>query len=192
MTSITQTTAADEVPGSLDWLIPIITPRLSLRRLHPKDLHAFMGYRSDPRVALYQGWTALSEADSMSFLEEVCRAPFLVEGQWFQLGIADRHTNTLIGDLGLFRQARPESGMELGFTLCREAQGKGLAMEAVSALIAVLFEHTSLTHIDGITDARNHASIRLLERLGMTRLKSEETIFRDEPCVEHHYRLFRK
>jgi len=39
------------------------------------------------------------------------------------------------------------------------------------------------------TDARNLPSLRVLERLGMTRITRVETVFRGEPCVELGYEL---
>jgi RimJ/RimL family protein N-acetyltransferase len=41
----------------------------------------------------------------------------------------------------------------------------------------------------GITDARNLASIALLERVGMRALEARHAIFRGEACVEVVYAL---
>ncbi|MBD8618545.1 GNAT family N-acetyltransferase [Sphingomonas sp. CFBP 13728] len=64
---------------------------------------------------------------------------------------------------------------EIGFILAREAWGRGIAREAVSAVIDRLFaEGRSRVFADA--DTENTASITLLERLGFRR----ERLLRDE------------
>jgi hypothetical protein len=82
------------------------------------------------------------------------------------LGIADRASNALIGDIGLCVSSGEEEA-EIGFTLCAQAQGLGLATEAVSEAIDLLFEHTAIARVVSITDVRNLPSVRLLERVHM-------------------------
>jgi len=109
---------------------------------------------------------------------------------WCQIGIAERPTGTLIGDIGIHVAAGGQEA-EIGFSLRAQSQGFGLATEAVSAAICLLFEHTAVERLTGITDARNLPSIRLLERLGMQRVAVIRTVFRGEPCVEYQYALAR-
>src|SRR6476620_6411362 len=44
--------------SQLQWrvVLPLLSDRLSLRRLAPDDLHRFLEYRNDPAVSRYQGW----------------------------------------------------------------------------------------------------------------------------------------
>jgi RimJ/RimL family protein N-acetyltransferase len=58
---------------------------------------------------------------------------------------------------------------EVGFVFNPEYQGKGLATEAATELLRLGFEHFDLHRIIGRCNARNEASARLLERLGMRR-----------------------
>ncbi|MEJ6001163.1 GNAT family N-acetyltransferase [Paucibacter soli] len=167
--------------------LPIDTERLRLRRLQPADLARFSGYRADPELARYQGWSAMSTEQARAFIAEMAVAPAWVEGAWLQIAIARRADDGLLGDIGLCLHAGGEA--EIGFTLSREAQGQGLAGEALRALIAQLFKRAGLRRVVGITDARNHASMRLLERLGMRLLASEQTLFKGEPCTELRYAL---
>jgi RimJ/RimL family protein N-acetyltransferase len=39
----------------------------------------------------------------------------------------------------------------------------------------------------GVTDARNTASVKVLERVGMSRVEAREVVFKGEPCVEWVY-----
>lgn len=170
--------------------LPIETARLRLRRLGPSDLAAFQAYRHDPVVGRYQGWSVMTDEQALSFLDEMAHCPCLILGDWFQVGIAKRETDELIGDIGFYLSEDGRSG-EIGFTLCQSSQGQGLAREAVATILTALFEHTSVTRFLGITHHENTASIHLLERLGMRRLSSVEQEFRGEMATEYTYGLDR-
>jgi ribosomal-protein-alanine N-acetyltransferase len=171
-------------------LLPLQSERIILRRLSPSDLAAFQAYRHDPDVGLYQGWTPQTDAEALAFIHEMASALPFLPGNWLQFGIADRQTNLLIGDVGLFVAADGQSA-GIGFTLCAQAQGRGLGSEAVSLAVKLLFQNTSVACIEGITDARNFASIKLLERIGMRRMATLSAVFNNEPCLEHTYAISR-
>jgi len=174
---------------SLDPL-PVESERLILRRLDLGDIDRFQAYRCDPEVGRYQGWQVLSLDEATAFLIEMSQAVAFVPGLWFQIGIADRPTGDLIGDIGVCVSS-DETYAEVGFTLSGKWQGKGLATEAILALISHLFATTNVERIEANTDASNLASIRLLERVGMERVETVDAIFRGEPCEEHLYELRR-
>jgi len=164
-------------------LLPREFPGGRLRRLHPRDLAAFQAYRSIPELGRYQGWSPMSDADALAFLDEMHRAPLFTPGQWIQLGIAEPQADALVGDIGLHLSEDGASG-EVGFTLQPSAQGCGLAGRAVREAIQLLFATTRVTRVFGITDERNLPSIRLLARLGFDFIESRQVVFRGEPCTE--------
>lgn len=170
--------------------LPLATERLLLRRLTPDDLAAFQAYRTDPEVGRYQGWSIVPDAQARVFLAQMRDAPLFAPGGWCQIGIAERDGDEIVGDVGVC-VAADGTEAEIGFSLARGAQGRGLATEAVAAVIALVFERTDVARIVAIVDARNTSSIRLLERLGMTRLDSSTRTFRGSPCIEHRYVLAR-
>jgi aminoglycoside 6'-N-acetyltransferase len=161
-----------------------------LRRLRSSDLRAFQTYRSLPELGRYQGWTVMSDVQALAFLADMSEAPLFTPGQWVQLGIAESHSDTLLGDIGLHLSTDGTSG-EVGFTLQPSAQGRGLAGRAVQVALELLFSATAISQVMGITDARNHASIRLLGRLGFGLVETREVVFRGEPCTEKVYALQR-
>jgi ribosomal-protein-alanine N-acetyltransferase len=157
-----------------------------LRRLAVADLPAFQAYRSDAELGRYQGWRPMQDADAIAFLAEMHAAPFPRRGDWNQIAIARPGDQCLIGDIGIC-VAEDGQHAEIGFTLARAAQGRGIATSAVREAIALAFSAGGVARVMAVTDARNAASIRLLERLGMLRVDTREAVFRGEPCLEHTY-----
>ena len=169
---------------------PIETPRLLLRRMRPSDVERFAEYRADAELARYQGWKAMSPAEAAAFVDEMRCAPSFVEGKWLQIAIAELPERTIVGDIGFCMH--PGGDLELGFTLRRQSQGKGLATEALKAFVEAALQRPDIQRVFGIVDARNTASIKVLERLGMDRVCSEDTYFNGEPCTELRYQLERR
>jgi len=161
--------------------------RVVLRRFAAADLEALQSYRNDEEIARYQSWSVMSTEAAQQFLAEMAAAPMFVPDEWFQVAIAGADSNDLIGDIGIC--VRTNAGgvrfAEIGFTLARGAQGKGLATEAVRETLALLFEHAEIDYVVGITDTRNTASIQLLKRVGMTLRETTDATFRGKPCQEH-------
>lgn len=161
---------------------PFLTPRLRLRRLQPGDLEAFAAVRGDAELGRYQGWTPMDRAAALDFITQMQAAPAFAVGDWLQLAIAERDSDQLIGDLGVLRHDATTA--ELGFTLSRAAQGRGLAREAVAGVVELLRERLGLRRVRGVTDARNTASARLMQALGWRQVASVDTVFRGEACTE--------
>lgn len=161
--------------------------RVSLRRLSRADLVAFQAYRGDAEVGRWQGWSPLSDSDATGFLDECADAPLFTPGQWLQLGIAERDGQALVGDIGLHLAAAGDE-VEIGFTLARQAQGRGLAAEAVALAAALAFErNAAVQRLLAITDSRNSAALRLLDRGGWRRTVLLPALFRGHPCLEQHF-----
>jgi ribosomal-protein-alanine N-acetyltransferase len=163
---------------------------VALRRLSPSDLVAFQAYRADPGLSRYQGWSIMPDAQARVFLDEMSKVALFRPGEWSQIGIAEPAGSTLLGDIGLYLSGNTRHA-EIGFTLARFAQGRGLATAAVREAVQLVFRFTTVDRVLGITDARNHASIGVLERVGMHRQGERTAIFRGESCVEHVYAVSR-
>ena len=166
--------------------LPRAGGRITLRRLAPADLSGFQAYRHDAVLGRYQGWSPLSDAEALAFIREMRHAPLFHPGAWCQIGIALRDADELIGDIGLCL-AESQDHVEIGFTVRHKSQGRGLATEAVREAIALVFEHSSVRQVMAVTDARNQASIRLMERVGMKLSQTQAAMFKGEPCTEHSF-----
>ena len=166
------------------------TDRLVLRRLSQDDVAPFRAYRGDPEVAKFQGWDAMDQSEAMGFLGHMQSMPLLSAGQWTQLGIAERASDLLIGDIGV-HIAQDKSEAELGITLAATAQGKSIGFEAVEMVCAWLFAQTQINRIVAITHAQNTRALALLARSPFLHTHDTNDIIDGTPTPERWFELRR-
>ena len=148
-------------------MVEMLTERLRVRPFREVDLPAFVAYRSSPEVARYQSWdTTFSMDDARRFFAEQQQVEFGQPGAWVQLAAVDRESGDLYGDCAVRVLDDHPATAELGVTLAPDAQGRGLASEALAGVMQALFEHRSFHRLYAETDDRNVAVHRVLERLG--------------------------
>jgi len=132
-----------------------------------KDARDIFSYRSEPDIYQFQTWQPKTIVDVEKFIEtRIVDEPDL-PNTWFQLAICKYDPYELIGDCGLHFIEKESSQVEVGITLKREHQGLGYATEALKLVFDFLFGKLKKHRIFGSVDPNNHASIRLMERLGM-------------------------
>ena len=85
-------------------------------------------------------------------------------GLW---GVARVDDPALIGMCGLIRRANLDD-VDIGFAFLPAFRGQGYAAEAAAASVDVARTRFGLRRLVGIVSPSNVASIRLLEKLGMT------------------------
>ena len=134
----------------------ICTARLHLRRARMGDLAAMHRVFSDPQTMRY--WSTpphVGVDDTRTWLSAMVNADpnicddFVVE-----------YAGEVIGKAGFWRIP------EIGFILRRDCWGRGLAREALDALISRRFAKTPDAILVADVDPRNTASLRLLTGLG--------------------------
>lgn len=162
----------DDLPGSdplgrIPW--PLRTPRTTLRRIRADDLPALFGYRSRRDVA---EWLVRQETELTLFADRMAA----LMGVWLVV----EHEGSVIGDVycriedgwgqaGVTTAVGTHSQAELGWALHPDHTGRGLMSEALSALLDHLVDGGLVRRVYACAFADNHASIRLMERLGMRR-----------------------
>ena len=146
------------------------TARLHLRPFSLDDIDTLHRLWTNPDVRRYL-WD--DEIIPRETAEAVVRSS-LTSFQEHRFGfwvLTIPNEETVIGFCGLrFFDDPPE--VEILYGLDPTHWGKGLATEAAQAILRYGFEQLGLTQIWGGTDAPNVASIRVLERLGMTYQKT--------------------
>jgi RimJ/RimL family protein N-acetyltransferase len=154
-------------PASGPGPTPVITSsRVRLRSFEEADLPALMGYRNDPTVARYQSWTEMNLAQAQSFWLKQRTRRLAEPGGWTQLAVELLETGEVIGDCAFHIEADSPRLAWVGYSLAPAFQGRGLATEAVGALVDYAFKVLGMHRVAAHTDARNAASIALLARLG--------------------------
>lgn len=81
---------------------------------------------------------------------------------WQQFSLVDQ-AGTMVGDLGVRFSPPWNATCEIGFALDPRRLGQGLASEAVAAMVKHLFRQ-GRRRVVAVTDARNRAAQRVLER----------------------------
>ena len=92
-----------------------------------------------------------------------------LDGEDGALAVVVEHDGTPVGDVTLWFTDRDRRVAEIGWVLDPEHGGRGLASEAVAAVLHVAFARYGLHRVTAQTDARNTASAALAARVGMHR-----------------------
>lgn len=151
---------------SPDW--PLETSRLTLRPFVAEDFEALHAMRAHPEVARYLYEEPLSATETRDLLtRKIASTAWAVEGDWLGAAVIERESGVLVGDAGLRWISERDRTAEIGFIFDPRHQGRGFATEAARALLAWGFETAGLHRVIGRTEARNTASSRVLEKLGM-------------------------
>ncbi len=140
-----------------------VTERLRLRGWRRGDAPTLAAMNADPEVMRYIGSGARPYAEALE------RAGSLVRersgdglGLW---SIEESATGVFHGWAGLI----PLDGTqetELAYRLAKSSWGRGIATEAARPLLAYGFDELRLELIAAVTDPENHASRRVLDKLG--------------------------
>ena len=149
---------------------PIATERLLLRPLTTGDVDDLYAYYSRPEVTRYLYWGPSSRAEMAQWLAQRADRPaLLAEGDVLSLAMVLLETGTMVGNVILKWLSAQHMQGETGFVLHPDHHGRGLAGEAARVMLRLGFEELHLHRIVGSCDARNKASARVMEKLGMRR-----------------------
>ncbi|HCH1152161.1 TPA: GNAT family N-acetyltransferase [Vibrio parahaemolyticus] len=135
----------------------IETERLILRALVAEDAGDLFSIFSDNEVMKYwntEPWVSVDEAKT--FITDSARS-------------MDSNTEVILGKIMLFSFAKESRRAEIGFGVSRDFWGKGIVLEAGSALIEHAFHTLKLRRIEAEIDPDNIASGKALERLGFVK-----------------------
>lgn len=148
--------------------LPLATERLTLRLHADGDASDLQRIYSRPDVArflLEEPWTV---QDAERQIGERLARTGLETGDG-QLAAIIEHDGALIGDVALWLTDRERRVAEIGWVLDPAQGGRGLASEAVRAVLDLAFDTYGVHRVAAQMDARNEASARLAARVGMTR-----------------------
>jgi RimJ/RimL family protein N-acetyltransferase len=155
-------------PFELDGAIE--TQRLRLRPFVGGDLDALFAYQSRDDVTRYLYWGARSHEEVRTALElKMTATAIRAEGDFLALAAESASTGEIVGDVVLGLVSEEHRTGEIGFIVHPDHHGNGYATEAAEPLLRIAFEQLGLHRVIGSVEARNTASARVLEKLGMRR-----------------------
>jgi RimJ/RimL family protein N-acetyltransferase len=151
-----------------DW--PLETERLVLRPFGEADLGALYALHSDVESArwLYNDPCTVEETRAL-LGRKIAGAQLTAEGDWLSAAVIARETGQFVGDVSVNWVSAQHKAGEIGFIFDRAHQGRGYATEAARAVLGFAFDRMGFHRVIGRTEARNLASARVLEKLGMRR-----------------------
>jgi len=141
------------------------TQRLSLCPPIMEDAEViFTQYAQDQDVTRYLTWQPhIDIQDTQSYLQKcLSNRESGVDFPWV---ILSKETQLLIGMVAL----RFMNGAAIGYVLAKQYWGQGYMPEAVQSLVAWALAQDSIYRIWSVCDIENHASARVLEKVGMSR-----------------------
>ncbi|MGH2597594.1 MAG: GNAT family N-acetyltransferase [Actinomycetota bacterium] len=149
---------------------PLETERLLLRPFAPGDFDALYAYQSRPDVTRYLYWGPRTEDEVREALEKkLVSTAIRSEGDVLCLAVVLKESHELVGDFILHFTSEEHEQAEIGYIIHPDQAGHGYATEAGQVLLRIAFRDLGLHRVTGSTDARNTASGRVLEKLGMRR-----------------------
>jgi len=140
------------------------TERLTLRPFSLVDVDDVLAYADDPEWSRY---TPFVPSPYLRRHAELFVASQILVDWDENPSFAIVHAGRVVGGTSLRVMAPGITG--LGYGVARRLWGEGLATEAAAAVIDYGFETLSLAKVFATTEVGNVASVRVMEKLGMTR-----------------------
>ncbi len=156
------------------------TPRLQLRPMVPQEARELLAVVVSSREELgrFMTWPReMRDIEHARRFVRVGRESWLLE-RTVRLGIYDRATGALLGNVELDAVDLRRGQAELGYWVRTDRARRGIATEAARAMLRYAFETLRLHKVRADVAVGNHGSARVLEKLGFTR---EGTLREDRP-----------
>ena len=141
------------------------TSRLLLREMTIADAESAYLLNVDPEVIQYTGDKAFSSIEeAKQFLANYSHYKKYGYGRWAMI---IKETDEFLGWCGL-KYIEEVDKYDLGYRLMKKYWNKGYATEAAIKSLELGFHRFDMESIVGHADIHNLASIRVLEKIGMT------------------------
>ncbi len=144
----------------------INTKRLKLREITQQDFQAVHEYASDPETVKYMPFGPNTEEETQEFINRNLKRQQEKPRTEYGFGIILKHEDSFIGACGIHNVTEIQAS--IGYILNRRFWGHGYATEAARALVDKLFSEFGVHRVFASCDPRNQASIRVLEKVGMS------------------------
>ena len=149
----------------------LITPRLRMVALTPEEAGGILsdGLPTEGRLGDLEagrGWPHEGTTNALGM-----HATHGVAGLFCPWLVVEGAT--VVGDIGCHGGPNEEGSVEIGYGFAAPYWGRGLATEAVSALVSMLRQQPEVGTVMATTERGNEPSQRLLERIGFVLVGEE-------------------
>ncbi|MCL6571180.1 MAG: GNAT family N-acetyltransferase [Bacillus sp. (in: Bacteria)] len=148
---------------------PIIeTNRLILREVTFEDATDMLNYLSDKEVVKPMGLdpcqTVKDVLDEINWYKSIYH-----EGTGIRWGITLKDSGKVIGSCGFLNMLTKHFRAEVGYELSKDYWGKGIASEALEAVVKYGYQHFPIERIEALIGPANLPSQKLVEKQGFRR-----------------------
>lgn len=147
----------------------LVTDRLALRQMTLADVDHLMTIFTDPEAMVHYPGTK-SETETKKWIQwQLGLYQETGAGLWI---VEEKETKTFLGQCGLVPQhVEGKDEVEIGYLFARHAWGNGYATEAASACRDFAINDLGQKRLISLIAPLNYPSIRVAERIGMTKEK---------------------
>ena len=161
----------------------ISTDRLLLRRITVDDIDDMYEYAKNATLTRYLTWSPHPDKaytfEYVTYLQSRYKT-----GEFFDWAVTLKDGGKMIGTCGFTRFDFQNDAGEIGYVINPEYQGRGIATEALGAVIKFGFEDLALNRIECRFMTENEVSRRVMQKNGMT----FEGVLRRAMLVKGEYR----
>ncbi len=149
-------------------LSDIESPRFILRPLRVSDVDDVLAYQSNPDVVRFIPWPVRDASMvSEALITAQHQSTLARQGDYLNLAITHRDDGRVVGQVNAMYVSEQDQCAEIGYVVSPAYSRRGYALEATTALISALFTTDKFRRVIATCDARNVASLVVLERLGL-------------------------
>ncbi len=142
------------------------TPRLRLRPPEPEDAAViFSEYAQDSEVTRFLIWQPHRSIRETKLFLGRCLSAWR-RGSAFPWAITEKTTKRMVGMVEMRIDGHKA---DIGYVLSKAHWGRGYMPEAAAAIIEWALQQPAIYRIWAVCDTENHASARVLEKVGMKR-----------------------
>lgn len=147
----------------------ITTPRLLLTPFEPSDWAFFRSLREDHDIMRFMASIASEKETRRVFAARLTAQHTFV--------IRAHDDDTPLGDIGLQVSTQFREEADIGYTVIPQAQGRGIASEALRAVCDYAFNLVGVNAVNAYVLADNVGSVRVLEKTGFVRTQVLEKAY---------------
>lgn len=145
----------------------LLTKRLLLRKLVVSDYADMYEYSRLEEVTRYLVWEPHPDEHYTARYLDTVQAQYR-NGEFYDWGVEWRETGKLIGTCGFTSFDLPNKRAEVGYVINPAFSGRGVATEALMAVLDYAFNELKLHRVEAKYIYGNDASRRVMEKCSMT------------------------